>query len=67
MTKRECAIVTLYTGFAMLQGDDLRYLYEYAESLLGEPVMTHELLTRADELMELARTDFIALCEGAAD
>ena len=67
MTKRECAIVTLYTGVSMLEGWDLKYLYEYAEELLGEPVMTHELATRYDELKKLAERDFIMLCRGAVD
>ena len=67
MTKRECAIVTLYTGVSMLEGWDLKYLYEYAEELLGEPVMTHELATRHDELKKLAERDFIMLCRGAVD
>ena len=34
MTKHECAIVTLHTGINMLEGDDLRYLYEYASGLI---------------------------------
>ena len=67
MTKRECAIVTLYTGVSMLEGEDLKYLYEYAEELLGEPVMTHELATRHDELKRLAKRDFIMLCKKAVD
>ena len=65
MTKRECAIVTLYTGVSMLEGDDLRHLYEYAGELLGEPVMSHEFATRYEELRKLAERDFIMLCKKA--
>lgn len=66
MTKEECAIVTIYTGVAMLEGDDLEYLYRYAEKLMERPVYTHELAALADELKERAKPDFIHLCRLAS-
>ena len=66
MTKEECAIVTIYTGVAMLEGDDLEYLYRYAEKLMERPVFTHELATLADELKKRAKPDFINLCRWAS-
>ena len=67
MTKRECAIVTLHTGINMLEGDDLRYLYEYASGLIGRPIYTHEFAVLADTLKEKSRDDFIRLCREAVD
>lgn len=66
MTKEECAIVTLYTGVAMLEGDDLEYLYRYAEKLMERPVLTHELVMLEEELKKRAEPDFINLCRWAA-
>ena len=66
MTKEECAIVTIYTGVAMLKGDDLEYLYRYAEKLMERPVFTHELAALADELKKRAKPDFINLCRWAS-
>lgn len=65
MTKRECAIVTAYTDIAMLQGNDLKYLYEYLAELFGRPVYTHEFFGLADEIKRLSEKDFIKLCRNA--
>ncbi len=67
MTKRECTIVTAYTGTAMLQGDDLKLFYEYAEEKLGYPVMTHDMASAIfwEDLRAAARKDFIQLCKDA--
>ena len=67
MTKRECAIVEAYTGICMLAGNDRCYLYRYLEEICGEPIWTHELYTRSDEIQEKSRPDFIKLCATAAD
>jgi len=67
MTKHECAIVTLYTGINMLEGDDLKYLYEYASGLIGRPIYTHEFMTLEDNLKKMSRDDFIRLCREAVD
>lgn len=67
MTLRECAIVEAYTGICMCAGDKRHYIYEYVSELLGRPVYTHEFATRADEIKELARPDFIRLCKEAVE
>lgn len=43
MTKHECAVVTAYTGIAMLKGDNLKYLYDYLSGMIGRPVYSHEI------------------------
>jgi hypothetical protein len=43
MTDREKAIVSAYTGYAMLVGNKIGVFYEYLEEILGRPIMTHEL------------------------
>lgn len=60
MTNREKAIVTLYTGKAMLKGTKWSLVYRYAAELVGRPVYTHELYS--DELTEKAKPDFLARC-----
>ena len=73
MTDREKAIVTAYTGYAMLTGDKLGIFYRYIKELLGYMPYTHELAN--EELMkrihELSKDDFIKICRdeliGAAD
>jgi len=65
MTNRECAIVMAYTGISMLQGEKLKYFYDYVSEILGEPVWTHEFYIRADEIKEKSKTDFIRLCAEA--
>ncbi len=35
MTKRECAIITAYTDISMLQGNDLKYLYDYLSEFIN--------------------------------
>lgn len=69
MTKRECAIVMAYTGFAMLQGDDIDIFYKYCEELLGSPVFTHELTKESvqNEIMVKAKADFVELCRNAVE
>ena len=67
MTKHECAIVTAYTGFSMLKGSDLKYLYNYLSSLIGRPVYSHEIPAVAESYKEQIREDFLALCRNAAD
>lgn len=65
MTNRECAIIMAHTGIAMLTGDKLKYFYDYVSEILGEPVWTHEFYTRADEIKEKSKTDFLRLCAEA--
>jgi len=65
MTNRECAIVMAYTGITMLSGDNLKYFYDYVSEILGEPVFTHEFYTRANEIKEKSKPDFLQLCAEA--
>ena len=65
MTKQEATVIEMYTGVCMLAGDDRKYFYEYAEKLLGHPIMTHEYLEYAKRLKELSKPDFLKICESA--
>ena len=65
MTKRECAIVMAYTGTCMLAGENLGVFYEYVHELMGEPIQTFEYPSRADEIREMAKPDFLRLCREA--
>lgn len=67
MTKREAAIVETFTGICMLTGDNMKYAYEYAEELIGRPIMTHEFFTLEKELKEKSEADFIKLCKSLED
>ena len=49
MTKHEAVVIETFTGICMLTGDDRKYAYEYAEKLLGFPIMTHEFLVYANK------------------
>jgi hypothetical protein len=67
MTKRECAVITAYTDISMLQGSDLKYLYDYLSGLIGRPIYSHEIPTVCMQFKEQIRKDFIDLCRNAAD
>ncbi len=67
MTKRECAIVTAYTGFAMLKGNDLGHLYRYLSGFIGRPVYSHEIPAVAEAYKDQIREDFLALCRDAKE
>lgn len=67
MTKRECAIVEMYTGYCMCAHDDRHYAYEYASELIGRPIYTHEFVELADKLRELSKPDFIRLCKESTE
>ena len=62
MTKREAVVIETYTGAVMLTGDNRKYIYEYAEKLLGFPIFTHEFPEYADKLKELSKPDFTEIC-----
>ena len=59
MTKRECAIVTAYTGFSMLKGNDLGHLYRYLSGFIGRPVYSHEIPAVAEAYREQIKQDFL--------
>lgn len=67
MTKREAVVIETYTGVVMLTGEDRKYIYEYAEKLLGFPIFTHEFPEYADKLKELSKPDFIKICRSLED
>ncbi len=67
MTKRECAVITAYTDISMLQGNDLKYLYDYLSGFIGRPVYTHEIPAVAANYREQIREDFLAICRDATD
>jgi hypothetical protein len=63
MTDKEKAIVTAYTGYAMLAGEKLDIFYQYLAELYKRPVYSHELPQLADEIHEKSKADFIKLCK----
>ena len=63
MTDTEKAIAMAYTGVCFLAGDKLQVFYDYAKTLMGRAVYTHELPSIAEELKEKSRPDFMRLCE----
>lgn len=69
MTKRECAIVMVYTGVCTLQGNDLKIFHKYCEELIGYPLQTIEYSDPIIEakLKNLAKNDFVKLCSEATD
>lgn len=55
------------SGFAMFEGEDRKYVYDYASKLLGRPIFTHEFLTLEEVLKERAKPDFIEICKNLED
>lgn len=64
MTDREKAIVSAYTGYAMLTGDKLGIFYRYIEELIGYMPYTHEFADKKlqEKIHNLSKDDFIKLC-----
>lgn len=62
MNKRECAIVSAYTG--ILCGK-FEWMTEYVEEILGRPVWTHQLADKelCAQIKELSHKDFCELHE----
>jgi len=62
MTKRECAVVTAYTGIMCGSFNDF---HQYAEELLGRPIYTHEFCQKWlwEVLKEKSREEFVRLGE----
>ena len=69
MTKREAVVVEMYTGICMLVGNDRKLVYQYAEELLGFPVMTHDFANTeiVNKLKELSKKEFIEICKNLVD
>lgn len=66
MTKRECAIVSAYTG--VLCGD-FNEFHKYIEEKMGRPVYTHEFANKAlwEVIRELSKEDFCNLGKESKD
>ena len=64
MTKRECAIVSLYTGYLV---GSFSEMHKYAEELYGEPIWTHQFPDLMDKLHKLSKQDFINLSLGVTE
>ncbi len=60
MTKREAAIVSLYTGFMCGEFGNMQ---EYAEELMGFPIFTHMFgdKTFVTEMKAKCKSDFVSL------
>ena len=67
LSLRTRAIITAYTDYSMLRGEELNELYKYLEELFGRPVYTHEIPKLADEIRKRSKKDFIALCAASAE
>lgn len=64
MTLRERVIVSAYTGFLMVQGEELKYLYEYAEKVTGRKGWQTMDFAEEELLRKCSKPDFIELCKG---
>lgn len=60
LTKREAAIITMYTGVLI---GSFAEAHGYAEELMGCPIWTHEFADRelCDEIKAKAKQDFISI------
>jgi len=60
MTKKEGAIVTVYTGILIGKFSDA---HEYMEKLLGRPIFIHELASKEiiQKLKDLSKEDFLEI------
>ena len=68
MTKRECAIISAYTEILMLEGDDLKYLYDYLSGIIGRKIYTHEIPAVVSHFKNtVIQEDFLSLCKNAKD
>lgn len=64
MTLKERVIVSAYTGYLMVQGEELKYLYEYAEKVTGRKGWQTIDFAEAELLQNRSKADFLRLCEG---
>ncbi len=62
MTKKEAAVIEIYTGVVMLMGPDREYVSQYIKKLLGRRICTHEYPFYQEQLKELSKPDFIDIC-----
>lgn len=66
MTLKERVIVSAYTGYLMVQGEELKYLYEYAEKVTGRKGWQTIDFAEAELLQNRAKDDFIKLCSDSS-
>lgn len=61
LTKEQAAVIGAFTGIAAGPFGDI---HEYAERVLGRPILTHEFASHDlwDRLKDAARADFLSLC-----
>lgn len=64
LTKRQCAIISTYTGIML---GKFEWTHEYIEEIMGRPVWTHELGNKEfyQTIKDKAREDFITLSDMA--
>lgn len=59
LTVRDLAVISLFTDVLLVEGEDLKYVYDVLEKLEGRPVYSHELDALADkhkdEIKEMVR------------
>ena len=62
MTRREAAVITAFTGILIGSFSDF---HEYAESIMGRPIWSHEFGNKAFSaaIKEKSRSDFLAISE----
>ena len=62
MTKEEKLIVSAYTGYVMI---DFNEIHKFIEKKLERPVWTHEFTNGPvlDELRDILRSDFLKICD----
>ena len=58
LTKREAAIITMYTGILI---GDFGDAHAYAEEILDRPIWTHQFPDLFKEIKEKSRADFLAI------
>jgi hypothetical protein len=66
MTKREAAIISLYTGVMVGNFADM---HKYAEELMDTPIFTHQFggAEYVKTMKEKCRPDFMKLCDNLKD
>ena len=59
MTKQEAIICSAYTG--VLFDIDIADMFNYIESKMCRPIMTHEYPTLIEEIKEATKADFLSI------
>lgn len=66
MNKKEAVIIGAYTGTLL---GDFSDLHEYIESIMGTPVMSHDMARKdfMEAVKEAAKPDFLLVCSEMTD